>query len=71
MEWTWLITIAAITGTVANIYKRRWCFCVWTITNCIWCFIDFAAGLYAQAFLFAIYAVLAIWGLVQWRKEKN
>jgi nicotinamide riboside transporter PnuC len=66
--WTWLITIAAIIGVVANIYKKPWCFGIWLGTNLAWAFIDFKAGLFAQAFLFAVYAVLAVWGLIQWRK---
>lgn len=28
--------------------------------------VDFKAGLYAQAFLFAVYLGLAVWGLYQW-----
>ena len=68
MDWTWLITAASIIGVVANIYKRRWCFWVWTVTNFLWCAIDFKAGLYAQSALFAVYFVLAIWGLIQWKK---
>jgi nicotinamide riboside transporter PnuC len=68
MIWTWLITIAAIIGVIANIYKKPWCFVIWLLTNCSWCIIDFTAGLFAQAFLFAVYAVLAVWGLIQWRE---
>lgn len=69
MDYTWLITIASIVGVVANIYKLRWCFAVWTCTNLCWLTVDLMAGLYAQAFLFAVYAVLAVWGLVRWRAE--
>ena len=29
MDWTWAVTAASIVGTVANIYKKRWCFIVW------------------------------------------
>lgn len=70
MAWTWLITLASILGTIANIYKKRWCFIVWLFTNSIWMAVDFYQGLYAQAFLFAVYAMLAVWGLVQWKEEK-
>lgn len=67
LDWTWLITLASITGVIANIYKLRWCFGVWLCTNCAWMIIDFLAGLYAQAFLFGVYALLAVWGLFKWR----
>jgi hypothetical protein len=26
MTRTWLITLASIAGTVANVYRQRWCF---------------------------------------------
>jgi nicotinamide riboside transporter PnuC len=68
MDWTWIITAASIIGVVANIYKRRWCFGVWLCTNTLWMIIDLKAGLYAQAFLFAVYVCLAAWGLMQWKK---
>jgi len=70
MEWTWLITIASIIGTVANIYKKQWCFWIWLFTNGLWMIVDLKAGLYAQAFLFGVYLLLAVWGLYQWSKEK-
>ena len=69
MDYTWLITIASIIGTVANIYKKKWCFVIWLFTNLAWFIIDLRAGLYAQAFLFAVYFLLAVWGLYQWNME--
>ena len=68
---SWLISALALVGVVLNIYKIRWCFAVWLGTNCYFCALDFAAGLYAQAALFAVYAVLAVWGLVRWKAEDN
>ncbi len=69
MDWTWGITIAAIIGAIANIYKLWWGFAIWLVTNITWVIVDIQAGLYAQAFLFGVYALLALWGLIQWVKE--
>jgi len=69
MDWTILVTIASLVGTVANIYKKQWCFIIWLATNAIWCGYDFYKGLYSQSILFFIYFLLAIWGLRQWRKR--
>lgn len=71
MDWTWAITAASIIGTVANIYKKRFCFIIWLFTNSAWLIIDLRAGLYAQAFLFGIYVLLAVWGLAQWGRESK
>ena len=66
-DWSILITIASIIGTIANIYKKRWCFIIWLFTNGFWCIYDISIGAYSQAFLFAVYFALAIHGLIKWR----
>ena len=68
MHWTWLVTVAAIVGVVANIHKRTWCFAIWLVTNACWAVYDWRIGARAQSVLFMIYTVLAAWGLVKWRR---
>ena len=71
MDWSISITIASLIGTVANIYKKRFCFIIWLFTNSLWCLYDFTKGLYSQSLLFFIYTLLSIWGLVKWRGDKG
>lgn len=66
---TWVVTVASLVGTVLNIKKRRECFAVWLVTNAAWTAYDGYIGAYAQAVLFAVYTVLAVWGLLEWRNE--
>ena len=66
--WTWGVTVLSLVGVVANIYKKRWCFAVWFITNVTWCIYDYTIGAYAQSALFFIYGILAIWGWFKWKK---
>lgn len=66
----WLVTILSITGVILNIYKNKWCFVIWSITNFSWMIIDFYKGIYAQAFLFLVYFLLAIYGLIKWSVEE-
>ena len=68
-DWSILITIASIIGTIANIYKKRWCFIIWLFTNGFWCIYDISIGAYSQAILFAVYFMLAIHGSIKWRKD--
>lgn len=68
MNWTYALTAASIIGTVANIYKKRWCFIIWLFTNGAWMIVDAYNGLYSQAILFAVYVVLAIVGIAKWRE---
>jgi len=71
MDYTWVITLISIIGVIANIYKKTWCFILWIFSNFTWMVIDYNAGLYAQSFLFLVYFLLAIWGLIQWSREQD
>jgi len=71
MNWTWLLTIASVIGTVANIKKKRWCFYVWFLTNLAWVVVNIMIGLYSAAALFAVYTGLAIWGIISWGKKND
>ena len=64
----WPITVLSLVGVVLNIYKRKECFVVWAITNAAWCIYDLSIGAYAQSVLFAVYFLLALWGLTKWHK---
>ncbi len=66
---TWIFTIISLVGVWLNIRKDRRCFYLWSCTNFAWAVVDFRAGLYAQAALFAIYFCLSIWGLWEWRQK--
>lgn len=67
---TWLLTIASLIGVVMNIRLDRRCFYIWTVTNACWCLVDYHKGLYAQAALFAVYFLLAVYGVYEWEKRK-
>jgi len=67
---SWVMAIMSATGVVLNIYKNKWCFVLWGITNLFWTIFDFIIGAYAQSALFAFYFGLAIWGLIKWSRKK-
>jgi len=66
----WIVTTLSIVGVVANIYKKQWCFYIWTVTNFAWMVIDYQAGIVSQSALHLIYFGLAIWGIIKWRKNE-
>ena len=66
-ELTWALTGLSLLGVVANLYKRRWCFYCWAVTNISWAVVDFWYGIYAQSALQATYFGLAIWGILKWK----
>jgi hypothetical protein len=69
MEYfTWVVAGVALLGTWLNVQKDRRCFWLWLGTNSFWAGYDAWHELYAQAFLFGLYFLLSIRGLIQWRK---
>jgi nicotinamide riboside transporter PnuC len=68
---TGVLTLLALVGVVLNIKKNIWCFYIWLVTNASWAFVDFYKGIPAQGVLFTIYTLLAVYGIVEWRKEKT
>ena len=69
MKWTWILTGLSILGVILNIKKKRICFWIWAFTNAAWMVVDLLMGIYSQAALFAIYFILAIWGILEWKKS--
>ncbi len=66
----WAITALSIVGVILNIKKHKSCFIIWLFTNLSWMVYDFIIGAYAQSALFAVYAILAVYGLLEWTKQK-
>lgn len=67
----WLLVAGSLVGVVLNIRKRRECFYVWGVTNAAWTVVDLNHGVWSQAALQFIYFLLAIWGLIEWKKHKT
>jgi len=65
-----LLTILSIIGVILNIYKRRECFVIWTLTNGLWAVYDYSIGAWEQGLLFTVYFGLAVWGWVRWTLEE-
>lgn len=64
---SWFVSFLALLGVVLNIHKSKYCFHIWSGTNLFFCIYDYTIGATAQAALFAIYFVLALWGIWEWR----
>jgi len=70
-DFSWIVTAASITGTMANACKKRWGFLIWMLTNTFWVIYDVHHGLYSQAILYVVNFILAVIGFVLWGKPKS
>lgn len=67
--FTYILTGLALIGVVLNIKKKIACFYIWLFTNASWAVVDFYKDIPAQGFLFVIYTGLAVYGIVEWKKD--
>lgn len=65
----WIITALSIVGVILNVYKSRWGFFCWMITNAVWAVVDYQKGIPEQAVLFIVYFLTSLWGWVSWSKQ--
>lgn len=72
--WTilsWVMSGIALCGTILNAERNIYGFAFWLVSN-IYMTIRFAyIGEYAQAALFFVYTLLAIRGIIAWRKKEK
>ena len=67
---SWITTALALIGTVLNVKKQNLCFWFWLVSNTLWLIYDLYSGLWSRAILDAVQWALALWGIIEWKKEK-
>lgn len=67
---SWITTAICLFGTILNVKKLNTCFYLWLIGNVMWLCIDIYNGLWSRAILDIVQGVLAVWGIIEWRKNK-
>jgi len=67
--FSWILVVLSLAGNIFVIKKNvigQW---LWAVSNIGWIAFDLSIGAYSQAFLFAVYLGLCIWGIIAWSKE--
>ena len=67
---TWIIALVALAGTVLNICRKWQGFMFWLVSTSYWCLRNYNNGEYAQSFVFAIFFLLALYGIYEWRLKR-
>jgi nicotinamide riboside transporter PnuC len=65
----WIVMAVALIGNILVIKKNRNGFMLWFVTNWLWVAYDLDKGAHAQAAMMLIYAGLAAWGWIAWKKD--
>lgn len=64
---SWLAAALAVTGNVLVIWKSRWGYVLWLMSNGYYIWYNWRLGSSAQAALFVVYTGLSVWGFIRWR----
>lgn len=73
----WIAVILGLTGALLNARKNIYGFHIWIVSNALMIIIyvfesmgvPFTKGKWYGVLLFAMYLLLSIYGIMQWRKE--
>ncbi len=66
----WVATGLGILGAILNASKRIEGFYIWIIANILWIYIGIITKLYGMAFLFFVYLLIAIYGIITWKRKE-
>jgi nicotinamide riboside transporter PnuC len=67
---SWVLVFLSLAGNIFVVKKNvigQW---LWAISNVGWVCYDLYIGANSQAFLFAVYFGLCVWGIIEWSKDK-
>lgn len=64
---SWIFVCIALYGTYLNSNQDKRGFYFWILSNLAFTIININNEMWSQAFLFLIYTILAVRGLVKWR----
>ncbi|NGX57880.1 MAG: hypothetical protein K940chlam3_00777 [Chlamydiae bacterium] len=68
---SWVLVVLSLTGNIFVIKKNvtgQW---LWAIANLGWIGFDIYMEAYSQAFLFAVYFGMCVWGIIAWTKDNK
>ncbi len=68
---SWILVILSLAGNIFVVKKNvigQW---LWAISNVGWVTYDLYIEAYSQAFLFAVYLGICVWGIIAWTKDSK
>ena len=71
IDITWFLTAVSLIGTVFNIRKKIICFYIWLLGDILWFTLDYTSGTYGRAALDFVQVLLAICGILEWKKASK
>ena len=68
---TWVLAFISLLGNFLNAKKKISCFYLWGVGEIFWFMLDIKNGAYGRATLDLISLGMAMYGIHEWRNNKN
>lgn len=68
-DLSWVLVVLSLAGNIFVVKKNvlgQW---LWAISNVGWVAFNLSIQVYSQAFLFAVYLFICVWGIYSWTKS--
>lgn len=63
-----ILAVLSFSGNIFNVKRKVICFYIWALGEIFWVILDFINATYGRTFLDTIQFIMAIWGIVEWKK---
>ena len=68
LDITWILAVLSLSGNIFNVKRKVTCFYIWAIGEIFWFILDVNSGTYGRAFLDLVQFIMAIWGIIEWKR---
>ena len=68
---SWILTTLSVIGAIRNAQGKIDGFYIWVVSNVGWIVYDIVTNQPAQIALFSVYAVISLYGILKWNKNKR
>jgi len=64
-----VVTLLGLSAVVTNIFKKKICWVLWSLSNIGWVWLYMRQDLKASIPIMVIYTLANVWGWIQWTKD--
>jgi len=65
----YLATFLSLLGNLFVVYKKRYGFVLWNVSNIIWIGLAIESKVHSQIIMFGVYSIINIIAFIKWRKD--
>ncbi len=63
--------VFGIGGMIFNVYKSKWGYVVWIVSNLLWIVYAYNTKQYFFLLQYIVFTIVLTWGFIKWNKEEK